>query len=78
MNSAPYEFQDVLKIYSAVHPWFRFGSVLVSSICYRPGFGSCSVSVPAVPGRLRFGSVFGTFCIDICFSRERLSAGFFQ
>ena len=37
MNSAPYEFQDVLNIYSAVHPWFRFGSVLVSSICYRPG-----------------------------------------
>ena len=39
--------------------WFRFGSFSVSSICYyRPRFGSCSVSVPAVPGRFRFGSVY--------------------
>ena len=47
--------------------WFRFGSVSVSSTVFAIGPGSCSVSVPAVPGRFRFASVFGTFCSDICF-----------
>ena len=50
--------------------WFRFGSVRfrflvfgIGPVRFLFGFGSCgswSISV-------RFGSVFGTFCIDICF-----------
>ena len=39
----------------------RFGSASEAR------FGSCSVSVLAVPGRFRFGSVFGIYYVDICF-----------
>ena len=43
----------------------RFGSVSVSSICYRPG--SVHVRFRFLRFLVRFGSVFGTFYIDICF-----------
>ena len=69
MNSAPYEFQDVLNIYSAVHPWFRFGSVLVSSICYRPG----SVHV-----RFRFLRFLVDFGSVRCLEHSALIFAFFS
>ena len=53
--------------------WFRFGSVSVSSISYRPG--SVHVRFRFLRFLVGFGSVrfgvFGTFCIDICFFLRR-------
>jgi hypothetical protein len=43
--------------------WFRFLVFAIAPVRFMFGFGSCgswSISV-------WFGSVFGTFCIDICF-----------
>ena len=44
---------------------FGFGSVSVSSICYRPG--SVYVRLRFLRFLVGFGLVFGTFYIDICF-----------
>ena len=61
-------FRELIASLSVVS--VRFGSVSVSSICYRPG--SVHVRFRFLRflvdfGSVRFGSVFGTFCIDICF-----------
>ena len=65
-------FRELIASLSVVS--VRFGSVSVSSICYRPGsvhvrfrFLRFLVDFASV----RFGSVFGTFCIDICFFFRR-------